>query len=577
MAASQSQPVGAADFAVCVFVNHDPIMASVFLSDLFSNFLDSAWQLPAVETAFPGYYTDRDELGRHVFAQSVPGSTTLDELAGMIEQQFGIGRDLHARFTVFHDRYNWHDKPLPQSITLREVVQPPDEDEMGLPPATGLPKLHLVLETKAAALNRVIGSRFLSDVLGTRDRYYYGTFNHYYHANDSEYPDLARALLKWRHIIHVLSYLYAEQRRGRSVEEAKIKQFEKDKAETKTTITRFVRQWASWVVKPDDAATVPGLVGDMDDDAVEAAVQWVWDTKHKLVNEWKISERKQSTQPQIREPSTKPTPDEPPQECPIKTKPVRNPDNTLSRTHSSFTVTSGLLLWGHVLPMHHGSQQAILTNDATSIPPLLPGGTIMKRVYTYRSAARLGEWKIRRYHSNFRAMAGARDIPPTDHAGWVYCHEDIDPMDVIRRVRAITRWGSGISNGNGHIDKGVVYIGRYDWSWDWRHPTDRDFVDKFQAWAEPAVGRVVPMDEWDDKRCNVNERAYFMTVDAEEWGLDLLRAYKRECEDDGEKMVERVFENGEGERFGAYVRMPYTEYEYGKSLLAVSFALLVRC
>jgi hypothetical protein len=65
-----------------------------------------------------------------------------------------------------------------------------------------------------------------------------------------------------------------------------------------------------------------------------------------------------------------------------------------------------------------------------------------------------------------------------------------------------------------------------------------------------------------------------MAVDAEEWGLDFLRAYKRECEDDEEKTVERVFENGEGERFGAYVRMPNTEYEFGKSSLFMSFALV---
>ena len=30
----------------------------------------------------------------------------------------------------------------------------------------------------------------------------------------------------------------------------------------------------------------------------------------------------------------------------------------------------------------------------------------------------------------------------------------------------------------------MLYIGRYDWSYHWRHPKDPDFEEKFRDWAK---------------------------------------------------------------------------------------------
>ena len=95
--------------------------------------------------------------------------------------------------------------------------------------------------------------------------------------------------------------------------------------------------------------------------------------------------------------------------------------------------------------------QENLTNNAARIPDKLEGGTIMRRVYTHKSAARNGEWKVRRYYT-------AADLYDPAEAkrrvGWVICHSDISPMEVVRRVRAIFGTGPGaVSNGNRHVDK----------------------------------------------------------------------------------------------------------------------------
>lgn len=92
--------------------------------------------------------------------------------------------------------------------------------------------------------------------------------------------------------------------------------------------------------------------------------------------------------------------------------------------------------------------------------------------------------------------------------------------------------------------------------------------------AERAIGPIVPQGYYVPKS-NVNSNGYLALVDAEEWGLDFLQAYKRDCEnvviDEEYSPVERVFEKPNGQRLGAYVRMPGGEYEFGE-LLALLFA-----
>jgi hypothetical protein len=42
--------------------------------------------------------------------------------------------------------------------------------------------------------------------------------------------------------------------------------------------------------------------------------------------------------------------------------------------------------------------------------------------------------------------------------GYVLHHADVSAVDFVRRAAMV-----GISNGNTHSDKEIVYVGRYDW------------------------------------------------------------------------------------------------------------------
>ena len=68
----------------------------------------------------------------------------------------------------------------------------------------------------------------------------------------------------------------------------------------------------------------------------------------------------------------------------VKAIPFRSVNGTLSPELASFTVKSGILSWGQILPIYYSSVQDKLTNNAGGIPNLLPGGTIKQHIYTYK-------------------------------------------------------------------------------------------------------------------------------------------------------------------------------------------------
>lgn len=87
---------------------------------------------------------------------------------------------------------------------------------------------------------------------------------------------------------------------------------------------------------------------------------------------------------------------------------------------------------------------------------MLPGGTIKRFVYKYRSTGRNGKWKVRKA---FGIPNPGNEGAPTEHFGWVVFHEDVDPVEVLNRCSRITPFG-GLSNWNNHIDK-VSYIAEF--------------------------------------------------------------------------------------------------------------------
>lgn len=134
--------------------------------------------------------------------------------------------------------------------------------------------------------------------------------------------------------------------------------------------------------------------------------------------------------------------------------------------------------------MHSGSLPgAVVTNAAVSDP--VSGEVAAPSALSFRSAARVGNWKVRRYLSNWRETGGLSD--GLEHAGWVIYQEDIDALAVLRRASGIGEFADGEKADE---DEGVLEIGRY---YGWECPGEGDeFEEQFQVWAEPAIGPVVP-------------------------------------------------------------------------------------
>lgn len=114
-----------------------------------------------------------------------------------------------------------------------------------------------------------------------------------------------------------------------------------------------------------------------------------------------------------------------------------------------------------------------------------------------------------------------------------------------------------------------MYIGRYDWSFQ----AFRENVDKFQEWAELVIGPIPePRDQYDDATCNVEKNGYFIAIDETQFGLDLVEAYKRDCdrgyrsladERHMEPNLERVFRKN-GANFGTFLSMAHSAEDYGE-------------
>lgn len=530
-----SAPITFSHFTVHVFINHDPSIASVYLPDFFSDFPDLAWRLPQEYATpprpeIPDILIDpRKGLGRHIFHQPFPNSTTLRELFEGLESEFDLDRKFIARFTIFPQHYpevgtypEWHDKPLPWNMTLAEVAML-DHDAVTTGQYAGVadqytPVLHLVAETKAATLKRILGGisgkNFLAHVLGEPYPYQGDIWNRLEAFincyGNSSVPEIVLMLWQWRSALYSLQYLKNEReklivkdpvdRGALQSLTSKIEEFRNKKAEAKQSISVLASQWENWVLKQSYSTDDGSDNGELGDNEVEEIVRAVLGQR-RVVEQWGRSGKREplrgmlrkawshgrgstmqeqprvdALQPETSDAKTDRS-EEPrqmiskeevseqaslqgsPDTGVVKTIPFRSSDGALCPEDAKFTVKSGILSWGQILPIHYSSIQDNLTNNAGGVPNLLPGGTIKQHVYTYKSAARVGDWKVRQYYSNWRATDPWDPDGEKQPAGWVVCHDDIHPLEVLKKVRAINLGYQAISNGNGHTDK--VSIGNY--------------------------------------------------------------------------------------------------------------------
>ncbi|RPB18763.1 hypothetical protein L211DRAFT_843294 [Terfezia boudieri ATCC MYA-4762] len=292
-----------------------------------------------------------------------------------------------------------------------------------------------------------------------------------------------------------------------------------------------------------------------------------------------------------------------------------SPDVSLRSSHS-FRVTAGAVLWGQLNTLIAGSQASGYDGNGESIPQALPGGTIIQRCYQYRCAARNGMWGVWRAYVIER-RAGWDGQPVKNHLGWVVCHEDADPKDILTRAASVTKGGGiGGYGGKEHIDRDVLAVNRYDWSWHCPQP-EGTVSNKMKRYLWDQVGMRTNVLQCQYTEYSLDEEPQednmvtiwtrpgagrFMFVDAGEFGAGTVRAVMEQVRVIGssagrEKVkngpLETVFikeqsvtghagnvgsegnsrasvapnqgrSGGKGEdAFGTYLSMPNTEYEFG--------------
>ncbi|KAF8426531.1 hypothetical protein EV426DRAFT_572433 [Tirmania nivea] len=291
------------------------------------------------------------------------------------------------------------------------------------------------------------------------------------------------------------------------------------------------------------------------------------------------------------------------------------PDISLRSSHS-FRVSTGAVLWGQLYTVLAGSQASGYDGNGESIPKELTGGTIIQRSYRYRCAARNGVWGIWRAYV-IEGRAGEDGQPDKNHLGWVVCHQDADPKDILMRAASVTKErGIGGYGGKEHIDRDVLAVNRYDWSWHCPRP-EKTVCEKMKRYLWDHVGMRTNVKERQnsdyyrdeepekDNMVTIQTRpgaGRFMFVDAGEFGAGTVRAVMEQggviSSETGPKYpsnapLETVFikersapgiaghvntegmchapvvinqdesgENGEY-AFGTYLSMPSTEHEFG--------------
>lgn len=556
-------------FTVHVFLNHDPVIAQVLLPDLFLDFPNSSWKLaPLVEPPPPPRekpeykslpkeerLNPREGLGRYVFSEPLAGDATLLQLVEKVEQEFAIPKKYQGQFTIFpqdqdyetSQRPLWNNRPLPWSTTLAEVHQfdldalnPGDNGATAKITKPDAPVLHLVLETKAAALQRIVGTTFLQEEIGTpycQSVGYWNRLDSFWHRFGTRWQSNSQLefnLGVWRCATFARAYLARQQEKGlswpdddelrTSVQRAeelrekrrqsdlsdqahwdltyellnllpRIRQIERNKAgghDQLRHISVFVTQWEDWVTYQDFQNFAIRLLKP---DEVESKVASVIRQARRVVDEWRPSEGRQQLHASIKEEyyAARPWLTEEDQanderyrldelkhaawlpnptiwgagntstdssviSSPyIQVHSMRRSDGTLlpDPSTSSFTVSSGSLLWGQMISLYSTMSHSDFTQNADAIPPEVEGGTILQHRFSYRSAARHGQWKVRPYDEKVRI---GRFLPDPDGpgylAGWILHHEDVDPGKALERVRALDGTGPGaVSNRNRHTDK----------------------------------------------------------------------------------------------------------------------------
>jgi hypothetical protein len=551
-------------FTVHIFIDHDPYLAAVFLPELFSTFPTSLWKPPPLQVSRPRPTVEPDagfRLGpdagfrlpprtpRYILPRPVSASTALADVYTMFQQEFAVPSKYVSHFTIIPQGYlpdgggypEWNNRPLPWDMTLAEA-QVADFDlldsrafdaEKGITvPETDAPELHLVIETKAAALNRITGTKFLTEALGD-----------FFHYRPPDAGEIQSALRFWRMGHYAEQYRIQQRVKGVEGIDDEMEQIlsrlkelplliEQAKAGEKATdrerfkleteewglksrigvlerganggrrwrqdLSAFVAIWNTWV---RDGRYEEIEYEELQDEEIETEVMAVLVKRHEIIEGWRSSMAREEMEAAVREEyfAIRPwmtdeerqtemdrrdadrkrkedmramqsnnqasrskttetvedvnrTAEEP---SSIRAFPFRYENGSLLKHVSDFNITSGILLWGQMLPMFTSTLASNLTENAARAPPNMPGGTIIQHRFSYKSAARNGKWKVRRYTASWHSgHLGWSPDEPMWNPGWIVFHESVDPMSILKKARSLDGISGGaLSNRNMHTDK----------------------------------------------------------------------------------------------------------------------------
>ncbi|KAH7303694.1 hypothetical protein BKA65DRAFT_225968 [Rhexocercosporidium sp. MPI-PUGE-AT-0058] len=586
-------------FTLNIFPFHDEEIGHHLLPTLFSPtlFPRNLYYLPqAIPTppepnppqCLPKETTDwmnrihvRKGLGRYSPSSPLAASTTLAEVLEIMVSEFGWKKEWIAAFTIFPQavgnpvlvpgtsqykagkRPQMHGWALPLNLTLLDIAwfdmdarywgqfsrasinaDPKMNAFVPFDPEWA-PNLELVVETKAGALQRLMGSEDfgMPMLLGEKVRKGNYLFNRLemvldYYSNAAGH-DFVWAVARWRGARYALKYYdTVKERTGddAKVEDAgmqeKMKELRVKMRTTKWDIEKLIALWERWVLDGDFESPVGKK--EMSDEDMEVAVRRLLYQRH-VIAQWGKDGRTTELRAMLRRAYNSnqrldtiigdPHAQQPIQpylqnECPKDSITITNSAPVLQQSSGregevtlhpfapnhiqTFELKSNVLSFGQLMLVYYSSTQDTLTGNADTRSPKMPGGTIRRHVSSYKSLARNGTWKTYPWFSNvgqdnnwapvfdFNGPQGEgldkyERYKKAHQGGWVVVHKSVDPGELLRRVRAIGSSSTGpgaVDNLNKHHDRYVANINRYDWSWHWNRPSNAQFEPIFDEWAE---------------------------------------------------------------------------------------------
>ncbi len=494
-------------FPVHIYIYHSPRIAKVFFPESYSNLDDSLFKPPnaeelkrwlrGVQSHVHMTWLSENLPGCYTLQLSDPRNDTLKDLLQRLEGECGLPQSIASHFTLFDNGTKLREpRPVQFQATVLQALAMAltDKDDMTSLEERERSCLRLIMVTTAAAAGHLTGCWFLDkNVPNPTSR-----------RRRSLPPAIVGRWKWWLHTWYAVKYLRSALTRGQEDLEmlrTKLKDYERQERFQSHWLAISFWNWRKLIegseecsaqIEPEDLderrsfideeyrrlrkitikfceeymsdAPRPAHSVPIEDHPGSGASSKTGDAleEEELASDNTLG--KQRSEPGFRQREADRSykwfgPEPAPSLASTYTIPTRNRDGRLN-SDSTFTVRTGILLWGHIMQVYSGSLDTEFTGNATSVPPEYRAGTIKRQKFTYRSAARNGTWKLRRAYTNFDPTTGGSDDgdPPVRQFGWIMHHEDIDAEETITRCSVIGAYGqigNAFANGNTHADKVV--------------------------------------------------------------------------------------------------------------------------